>query len=80
MRTLGSELVRVDGTGDREGLVLDDLDAPEAVLERRNFRRKVWNGSLVGGEVTRSPEAQVVRRRVVRRIYAPAKGLKGGVG
>ena len=40
---------------------------PKRCSSAATLRRKVWNGSLVGGEVIAAPEAQVRRRRVVRR-------------
>ena len=67
VRVLRTELIGVDRSRDRLRLVLDHLDAAEAVLQARDDARRVRVVGREGHGVLRRAEAGVLRRRVVRR-------------
>ena len=67
VRVLRTELIGVDRSRDRLRLVLDHLDAAEAVLQARDDARRVRVVAREGHGVLRRAEAGVLRRRVVRR-------------
>ncbi len=67
VRILGAELERVDRAGDRHRLVLDHLDAAEAMLEVSDVARHVRVQTRIGRGVPGRAEAEIRRLRRVRR-------------
>ena len=67
VRVLRTELIGVDRSRDRQRLVLDHLDAAEAVLQARDDACRVRVIGREGHGVLRRAEAGVVRRRRIRR-------------
>ena len=67
VRVLGPELIGVDRSGDRQGLVFDHLDAAEPMLKRGDDARRVRVVDGEGRGVLRRAESGILRRRVVRR-------------
>src|ERR1022692_496905 len=59
---LGAQVVGVDRAGDGDGLVLDDVDAAEAVLERGNLGGQMRVVPAERGQVPGGAEAGVSRR------------------
>ncbi len=65
VRVLGAQVVGADRAGDGDGLVLDDVDAAEAVPQRGDLGGQFWVGPLERGEVPGGAEARVGQGRCV---------------
>jgi hypothetical protein len=66
VRVLCADLIGVDRPRDRLSLVLDELDAAEAVLQAGNNARRVCVVGRKGHRVLRRAKACVLRRWVIR--------------
>ena len=74
VRVLGAQVVGVDRAGNGDGLVLDHVDAAEAVLQRGDLAGQVRVGRLERGQVLRGAEARVGRGRRVGGHRRPDDG------
>jgi hypothetical protein len=60
---LGAQFVGVDGAGNGDGLVLDNVDAAKAMLQRGDLGGQVRSGRLERGQVSSGTEPRVGRGR-----------------
>ena len=74
VRILGAQVVGVDRAGDGDGLVLDDVDAAEALLQRGDLAGQLRAARLERGHVLGGAEARAGRRRRVGGHRRPDDG------